>query len=73
MSSGRAGSSPATRTILFRLGTLVLHSAVANVDSRCGVRLAQGPLIREPGSGFEVPKLYCSTSVTGLRPLRLEA
>jgi hypothetical protein len=61
----RAGSSPATRTI-FRLVTLILHSTVANGDDRCGVRLAQDPLIQEPGSGFEVPKLYCSISVTSL-------
>ena len=52
-----------------RLVMLLLHFTVANGDSRCGVRLAQlaqGPLIREPGSGFEVPKLYCSNSVTSL-------
>ena len=56
-----------------RLVMLVLHSTVANVDSGCGVRQAQDPLIREPGLGFEVPKLYCSTSVTSLCTVRLAA
>ena len=50
MSFGRAGSSPATRTILFRLITLTLIPMIASIEGTGSVAVARD-LVKDPGLG----------------------